>query len=108
MIQVSVLYPNTEGGKFDVDYYCHTHMRMVKKALGAALRGVSVESGLSGGSPGSAAAYVASGHLLFDSLEAFQTAIAPHNTSFMADLPNYTDIRPIIQVSEVRLWEMES
>jgi uncharacterized protein (TIGR02118 family) len=43
------------------------------------------------------------GHLLFDSLAAFQTAFAEHGAKFMADIPNYTTIEPIIQVSEVKL-----
>ena len=105
MIQVSVLYPCIEGSKFDIEYYCDTHMRMVREALGPALKGLSVESGLSGGAPGSPPAFVAIGHLLFNSLEDFQSAIAPHNASFMADLPNYTNIKPIILVSKVRLWQ---
>ena len=28
MIKVSVLYPNTEGSKFDLDYYVNSHMPM--------------------------------------------------------------------------------
>jgi uncharacterized protein (TIGR02118 family) len=74
MIKVSVLYPNEEGKKFDMDYYCNSHIPMVQEKLGAALKGGAVEQGLSGAEPGSPATYVAMGHLLFDSVEAFQSS----------------------------------
>lgn len=78
MIKVSVFYPNTEGKKFDMAYYCNKHIPMVQQKLGAACKRVNVEQGLSGGQPGSKATYIAMGHLYFDSVEAFQTAFGPH------------------------------
>jgi len=41
-------------------------------------------------------------HLLFDSVQAFQGAFGPHADSIMADILNYTDIQPILQISEVK------
>jgi len=49
MIKVSVFYPNTEGKKFDMAYYCNKHIPMVQQKLGAACKRVNVEQGLSGG-----------------------------------------------------------
>jgi uncharacterized protein (TIGR02118 family) len=43
------------------------------------------------------------GHLYFDSVADFQSAFGPHAKTIMADIPNYTDIQPTIQVSEVRI-----
>jgi len=103
MIKVSVLYPNEEGKKFDMEYYVNEHMPMVQGKMGASLKGVSVEQGLCGAEPGSPATYIAMGHLYFDSLEAFQTAFGPHAESMMEDIPNYTDIQPTSQISEVKL-----
>jgi uncharacterized protein (TIGR02118 family) len=103
MIKVSVLYPNNEGSKFDMRYYCESHIPMVQQRLGAACKGVAVEQGISGATPGSRAAYAAMGHLYFDSVETFQTAFAPHAASIMADIPNYTDIQPTMQISEVKV-----
>src|SRR6185312_4185403 len=34
MIKVSVMYPNTPGGRFDHDYYRDKHMPLVKARLG--------------------------------------------------------------------------
>ena len=53
--------------------------------------------------PGSPATYIAMGHLLFESVEAFQTAFGPHAKEIMGDLPNYTDIQPLIQISEIKM-----
>jgi uncharacterized protein (TIGR02118 family) len=103
LIKVSVLYPHQDGSRFDMAYYCEKHMPMVRQKLGAACKGLSVDQGMSGGAPGSAPVYDAIGHLLFDSLESFQSSFAPHSAEFMADVPNYTSIRPIVQISEVKL-----
>jgi hypothetical protein len=46
MIKVSVLYPNSEGCKFDMAYYLATHMPMVRDKLGAACTNTAVEQGL--------------------------------------------------------------
>lgn len=103
MIKVSVLYPNGQGSRFDMTYYCTRHIPMVQERLGAAVKGVSVEQGLSGAEPGSGPTYVAMGHLLFDSVEAFEAAFGPHAAAILEDIPNYTNVKPAIQVSEVRI-----
>ena len=64
---------------------------------------VAVEQGLGGVAPGSPATYIAMGHLYFDSVEAFQTAFGPHSESIMGDIPNFTDIQPTVQISEVKM-----
>jgi len=103
MIKLSVLYPNEEGKKFDMEYYYNKHIPMVQQKLGAACRNVAVEQGLGGAEPGSRATYIAMGHIYFDSIEAFQTAFGPHAAAFMEDIPNYTDIEPTVQISEVKI-----
>ena len=103
MIKVSVLYPNTAGSTFDMPYYLNKHMPMVKQKLGAALKGQAVEQGLGGGEPGSAPAYLAMGHLMFDSVEAFQRAWGPNAAAIVGDIPNYTNTQPTVQVSDVKM-----
>ena len=103
MIKVSVLYPNGEGNRFDMDYYCSRHMPMVLATLGSACKAVAVEQGLCGGEPGAPATYVAMGHMIFESLEEFQAAFGPHAATLTADLPNYTDIKPVVQISSIIL-----
>ena len=103
MIKVTVMYPAGKDSKFDIDYYCKSHMPMVQAKVGSALKKMAVEQGLAGGAPGSAPTYLAFGHLYFDSVAAFQTAFGPHAASIMADVPNYTNTQPIIQISDVKL-----
>ncbi|MBI4609665.1 MAG: EthD family reductase [Candidatus Rokubacteria bacterium] len=102
MIRVSVLYPSKEGARFDHDYYAKKHMAMVKSRLAnLGLVRLEIDKGLAGGAPGAPAPYVCIGHLYFNSIADFQKAIGAHGAEFMADVPNYTDIRPQIQVSEI-------
>jgi uncharacterized protein (TIGR02118 family) len=77
MIKVSVLYPNREGAKFDIAYYCNRHIPLVQRLLGSALKGASVDHGISGEGPGTPAPYLAMGHLLFDSVQDFQKSFGP-------------------------------
>jgi len=103
MVKVSVLYPNRQGTNFDMSYYINRHMVMVQQLLGPRLKGMSVEQGISGVQPDSSASYIAMGHLLFDSVEDFQTSFGPHTQAIVGDIPNYTNSEPIIQISEVKL-----
>ena len=103
MIKVSVLYPNKPGSHFDMNYYVGKHMPLVQQKLGAACKSMAVEQGISGATPGSPPAYVAMGHMYFDSLEVFQKAFTPVADALLADIPNYTDIQPIFQISDVKL-----
>jgi uncharacterized protein (TIGR02118 family) len=103
MIKVSVFYPKTDSSSFDMDYYCNSHIPMVQEKVGAALKKVAVEGGLGGGTPDSPPPYAAMGNLYFDSVEDFQSSFGPHAAAIMADVPNYTDVAPIVQVSDVHI-----
>lgn len=100
MIKVSVLYPNPENCRFDFDYYCQSHMPMVRDRLGAACRGIAVDKGLAG-EGGARPAFVAAAHLYFESVDAFAAAFGPHEGEIMADIPNYTNVEPSVLISEV-------
>ena len=105
MIKVSIFYPRKEGGRFDRDYYLETHMPMSIERLGVhpGFKGVSVEHGLDGVAPGTDATYVAMCHFLFDRVEDFMAAFTPHASVLQGDMPNYTNIEPVIQFSEVMI-----
>ena len=103
MIKVSILYPNGPGATFDMKYYLSSHMPMVKQRIGAAMKGISVDEGLGGGEPGSPPRYLAIGHLFFESIDAFHLAFATHGGPIVADVANYTNTQPVIQVNGVRM-----
>lgn len=102
MIKVSVLYPNGEGKTFDMDYYCSKHMPMVRERLGAACKGVAIEHGMAAIEPGKPPAFIAIIGVLFESVGEFQAAFGPHAGAIMSDIPNYTNIEPVMQISEVK------
>src|SRR5260221_719217 len=103
MIKVSVFYPNGASAKFDMAYYLATYIPLVRQKLGSGCKGIAVDQGIAGGSPGTSPTYLASCHLLFNSLEEFQSAFAPHAAAIMGDIPNFTSVQPIIQINEVKL-----
>jgi uncharacterized protein (TIGR02118 family) len=101
MIKVSILYPNRENVRFDIDYYRDKHMTLAAKHFGTALKGWSIDRGVNAGEPGSKPSFVAAGHFLFDSMEAFRNVFDPVAGALVADIPNYTDSAPHILISEV-------
>lgn len=103
MIRVNVLYPNQSGATFDMAYYLGKHMPMLRERMGAALKAMTVDQGVSGGQPGTEAAYRVLATLTFDSIDAFQQAFTPHAPEIQGDIPKYTNIAPIVQISEVKM-----
>lgn len=103
MIKVSVFYPNEAGVNFDMEYYCNQHMQLVKEKVGSALLNTGVDAGMCGPAPEAPATYVAIGHLFFESPETFGAAFGPVAADIQADVPNFTNAQPIVQISEVKV-----
>lgn len=105
MVKISIQYPNTPGARFDFDYYVGTHMPMAIELLSAhpGYQRISVEKGLGGAQPDSPPAYIAVCDIFFDSIEDFLAAFMPNAPVLQGDMPNYTDVEPVIQFNEVLL-----
>jgi uncharacterized protein (TIGR02118 family) len=105
MVKITILYPATPGSRFDMDYYLGTHMPMSIDRLSGAqgFRGVTVSRGVGAGLPDSKPPYTAVCDFVFDSLEDFLAAFTTHAETLQGDIPNYTDVEPLIQVSEVEI-----
>ena len=104
MIRVSVMYPTSEGKKFDYDYYANKHMKLVRERWGSmGLVKVEVDRGVAGGAPGAAAPYTAVGHVYFTSMADFQKASKAHGKELFDDVPNFTTIAPQVQIAEIIL-----
>ena len=101
MYKVSVMYPNQEEARFDFEYYCDTHMKLVEENLKAfGLVKTGVDKGISGGGE-DPAPYICIGHLYFETREGYDNGIAETGSILRGDIPNFTDITPIRQISEV-------
>jgi uncharacterized protein (TIGR02118 family) len=101
MIKVSVMYPNQPGARFDHGYYRDRHMPLVKSRMGDKCLYYTVDKGLAGGSPDAPPTYVAMCHIFCDSVAAFQEGFGPHAQEILGDIPKYTDLAPVLQISEV-------
>ena len=101
-IRVTILYPWSESADFDLDYYMESHIPMIAAMLGDALIDVTVDSGVVGVSMAEPPPFIAIGGLLFDSLSAFENCFLGNITDIMTDVPNFTDIEPVVQISEVK------
>lgn len=100
MIRVSVCYPATPGGTFDWDYYLDTHQRIVRETMFVpGFVAMQIDRGMPG-IGGGPAPYVAIAHMVFDSPEAFQAAQQSAGPA-LADIPNFTNVQPVLQVSEI-------
>ena len=102
MINVSVHYPRREGARFDMEYYRAKHIPLLQERYGPTLKGLTVLEAVAGGLGGERSPNVASAHLVFESVEAFTAALGPHVEEIMADVANYTDITPVLEISEIR------
>jgi uncharacterized protein (TIGR02118 family) len=103
MITLHVLYPNKDGATFDMDYYLTSHVPMLKRLFGSALKGCVVEQGIGGRDPGTKPEFMVLCHLRFDSVESYQQAIAPVADQIRNDVANYASEAPIIQLSDVKV-----
>lgn len=95
------MYPSSEGSTFDMDYYLNKHLPMVAELMGDVVKGTSIEKGGSSAAPGSPAPFMAITHLYCDSPEAFTTSFGANMEKIGGDIPNYTNVAPVIQISEV-------
>ena len=102
MIRVSVLFPNQPGSTFDLNYYAEKHMALAKQRLeSCGLIRIEVDKGISAPDPNAPAPFVAIGHLIFNSVEEAYEAFKVAGTELPDDRPNFTNIQPQIQISEI-------
>lgn len=102
MVKVTILYPNTEGKTFNMDYYSNKHMPMIADLFGNTLKSYKIDEGIGGRTSQDPIPYLAIGYLYFDSLEDYEKVFAPNAKQILEDIPNYTNIQPVLQVSKVK------
>lgn len=100
MAVFTVLYPAADGAKFDHAYYDTVHVPLVKDAFTpTGLTGAQVLKGLPG-PDGAPAPYVVIINLIFRDAAALQASLGgPRIGEVLADVPRFTDIQPITQIS---------
>ncbi len=102
MIRVTVLFPKTSDSHFDMDYYVNKHVPMTKtrlESLGFPVE-AQVDEGV-GSLTGGPAPYAAIGYLMFEKIEDLQNGLTTHGAEIMADISNFTNVQPQIQIGSI-------
>lgn len=98
---LQVVYPASEGTRFDFDYYLATHMPMVEQHLGPHIDRTLVTKGLASG-PDAPPAFHAVTTMVFADKAAMDAAMGAAEP-LLQDIPNFTDCEPQMLVGEVVL-----
>jgi len=101
MFKVTILYPNGEGKTFDMDYYEHKHMPMVAGLLGKNLQFYEIDKGIAGRTPNEKVPYLAVGYFYIRDIAEYNKVIGQNREAVISDFKNYTNIQPVVQISEV-------
>jgi len=102
MFKVAILYANGEGKTFGMDYYENKHMPMVAGFLSKNLKFYEIDKGIAGRTPNDKVPYLAVGYFYIKDVAEYNKAIGQNRDAIINDFKNYTNIQPIIQISEVK------
>ena len=102
MFKVAILYPNGEDKTFDLDYYEKKHMPMVAAFLGKNLKFYEIDKGIAGRTPNDKVPFVAIGYFYINDVAEYNKAIAQNRDAVISDFKNYTNIQPVVQISEIK------
>lgn len=101
IIKLTLLYPNGEGKTFDWDYYTKKHYPLLKKYFGDSMKALALDKGESSGIANTPVPYVAIAYLYIETTADFQDVMKRNGAEIMADIPKYTNITPLVQISKV-------
>jgi uncharacterized protein (TIGR02118 family) len=101
MVKVAILYSNGEGKAFDMDYYEKTHMPMVAGFLGQNLKFYEIDKGIAGRTPTDKVPFLAIGYFYIKDVAEYNKSIAQNREAIINDFKNYTNVQPIVQISEI-------
>ncbi len=91
---LTILYPNQEGVRWDVEYYKAHHMPLIMKLYGRkAIKRFELRKGdaaQSGGAP----PYIGSINIYIESQKAFDAAGQKHTKALVDDVPNFSSVMP--------------
>jgi uncharacterized protein (TIGR02118 family) len=98
---VTIMYPNRTGARFDFDYYLTKHIPMWNQFQGVnkieVRRGVATHNGLP-------VPVICSIRIQLDTpIDEFMTRFKNEAHHILEDIPNYTNVEPVIQFDEVLL-----
>jgi len=99
-ISVTVKYPNKEGSRFNLDYYINNHLLLMTEKFGEAMLSLNACNGIATPNPEVAPPYQVMAIMEIKSLEMFKDVFSQHGAEINGDFTNYTDVEPVIQISD--------
>jgi uncharacterized protein (TIGR02118 family) len=102
MFKVAILYANGDDKTFDMDYYEKKHMPMVAGFLGTNLQFYEIDKGIAGRTPTDKVPFLAIGYFYITDIAEYNKAIAQNRDVIISDFKNYTNIQPVVQISEIK------
>jgi uncharacterized protein (TIGR02118 family) len=97
---ITVLYPSGPDIKFDFDYYKTKHAPLIRRLYGKGIARIELRRGVAT-QDNSPLPYVAVINIWIGSQKAFDAAAAKHAAELIADVPNFTNGKPVIQIDEI-------
>lgn len=92
---LTILYPNSEGVRWDVDYYTKGHMPLIMRLYGEkAIKRFELRKGDAGMAPGSKAAFIGSVNIYINEQAAFDAAGKQHGKTLQEDVPHFSSVMP--------------
>lgn len=105
MVKLTVMYPYHPGCRFDMDYYVNRHIAIHKQD--PLVLGIIIEQGESAFRQGPVPGLVCAAHFFYESIGTLNESRTPEKGKRQAaDLPNFTDITPQDQISEVEYFDL--
>ena len=102
VFKVTILYPGGEDKTFDMDYYENKHMPMVAGFIGQNLIFYEIDKGIAGRTPDDKVPFVAVGYFYINDAAEYNRAIAQNIDTIISDIKNYTNIQPVVLISEIK------
>lgn len=99
---LTILYPYGNPDTFNHDYYRDSHLPMIMKLCGTkAISRFELRKGLSSQDGTGAPPYTATINIYIGDQEAFDEAGKLHNQTMIDDVPNFSQVHPVIIPTEV-------
>jgi len=103
MMSVLVVYAGAPGARFDLDYYTSRHLPLVRRLLApVGMRSLTYVNDSAAGAAGAPPLFRLVAELRFDDMDATNRALGAHGPETQADIPNFTDVTPIILIGELK------
>jgi uncharacterized protein (TIGR02118 family) len=97
----TVLYPRGEGITFNFEYYRDHHLKTIMKLYAGLIDRFELRKGTSGPDGSSPSQYIAVVNIYVADPKGFAEANEKYRDTLVADVPNFTNGQPYIQVDEI-------